>query len=58
MKIAVTMRPNKHANKRTIYWPPFWNKMFSILPNVLFSSSLTITSTCAQQRFMENKLVK
>ena len=22
-------RANKHANKRIIYWPPFWNKVYS-----------------------------
>ena len=21
-------RANKHANKRIIYWPPFWNKVY------------------------------
>jgi len=21
-------RANKHANKRVIYWPPFWNKVY------------------------------
>jgi len=21
-------RANKHAHKRTIYWPPFWNKVY------------------------------
>ena len=22
-------RANKHANKRIIYWPPFWNKVYT-----------------------------
>ena len=22
-------RANKRANKRIIYWPPFWNKVYS-----------------------------
>ena len=22
-------RANKHANRRIIYWPPFWNKVYS-----------------------------
>ena len=22
-------RANKHANKRIIYWTPFWNKVYS-----------------------------
>ena len=22
-------RANKHANKRIIYWPPFWNKVYA-----------------------------
>ena len=21
-------KANKHANKRIIYWPPFWNKVY------------------------------
>ena len=24
-------RANKHANKRIIYWPPFWNKVYNRL---------------------------
>ena len=34
---------NKHANKRIIYWPPFWNKMYGLhnnrveFPNEFFS---------------------
>ena len=27
-------RANKHANKRIIYWPPFWNKVYVLLPVV------------------------
>ena len=23
-------RANKHANRRIIYWPPFWNKVYSV----------------------------
>ena len=23
-------RANKHANKRIIYWPPFWNKVYNV----------------------------
>ena len=23
-------RANKHANKRIIYWPPFWNKVYRL----------------------------
>ena len=23
-------RANKHANKRIIYWPPFWNKVYTL----------------------------
>ena len=23
-------RANKHANKRIIYWPPFWNKVYAL----------------------------
>ena len=23
-------RANKHANKRIIYWPPFWNKVYCV----------------------------
>ena len=23
-------RANKHANKRIIYWPPFWNKVYLV----------------------------
>ena len=24
-------RANKHANKRIIYWPPFWNKVYGLI---------------------------
>ena len=24
-------RANKHANKRIIYWPPFWNKVYTLV---------------------------
>ena len=24
-------RANKHANRRIIYWPPFWNKVYRCL---------------------------
>ena len=28
-------RANKHTNKRIIYWPPFWNKVYKcISPNI------------------------
>ena len=37
-------RANKHANKGIIYWPPFWNKMYSVfyLPVDCLTSWLTI----------------
>ena len=25
-------RANKHANRRIIYWPPFWNKVYEFIP--------------------------
>ena len=34
-------RANKHANKRIIYWPPFWNKVYVLLAHwqeILFGS--------------------
>ena len=39
-------RANKHANKRIIYWPQFWNKVyvanFSTSKAVFFSENLII----------------
>ena len=33
-------RANKHANKRIIYWPPFWNKVYEN-PGMIY---ITVTS--------------
>ena len=32
-------RANKHANKRIIYWPPFWNKVYSVADGFLINPS-------------------
>ena len=32
-------RANKHANKRIIYWPPFWNKVYRLDDGIIAEES-------------------
>ena len=38
-------RANKHANRRIIYWPPFWNKVY-VAEHVLLSTYANFRLFC------------
>ena len=46
-------RANKHANKRIIYWPPFWNKVYSLCKMVSLGQKLKMPKRC-EKRYYEH----
>ena len=38
-------RANKHASKRIIYWPPFWNKVYYGEKVKLFKTQPSLRTT-------------
>ena len=45
-------RANKHADKRIIYWPPFWNKVYDFATEVLIAVKRVNTRNTSSSLFI------